>query len=130
MILLILACSVLVVYLLQMAQLLSWLRYISAFEALLCALFFTFEAFQSTVPWRSKSKLLLSALPFLCVLLVIIPFSSYPSPYLLPQDATDAVLNAISTFWEEACGSLLLCLMTVFAFKVQKFHSEIASIHE
>jgi hypothetical protein len=124
--LLVLICSVLVVCILLAYHYLDAMRYIIAAEAVLCALAFGTEAWRCDVSWRGKGKLFLSLFPFICVLLLILPFLSRSHLYLLPEDPTDKVLNTISIIWEAGCGCLLLCFMTIFAFKVQRFYTEVA----
>jgi hypothetical protein len=118
--------SVFVVYLLQAYHLLFAMRYIIAVEAILCAATFGAEAWQCDVPWRGKGKLFLSLFPFICVLLLLLPFSSLT--YLPPENQTVDMLGTISVVWEAGCGCLLLCFTTLFAIKVQRFYTEVATI--
>jgi hypothetical protein len=123
---LIFVLAVVVVYLLQAYHLLSAMRYIIAVEAILCALTFGVEAWQCDVPWRDKGKLYLSLFPFICVLLLLLPFSSLT--YLSSVNQTANVLSTISLVWEAVCGCLLLWFTTLFALKVQRFYTEVASV--
>ena len=118
--------SVFVVYLLQVYHLLFAMRYIIALEAILCALTFGAEAWQCDVSWRDKGKLFLSLSPFTCVFLLLLPIS--PLTYLSPENQTVDVLNTISVVWEAACGCLLLNFTTLFALKVQRFYTAVATI--
>lgn len=118
--------SVFVVYLLQSYHLLYAMRYIIAFEAVVCALTFGAEAWQCDVSWLCKGKLYLSLLPFICVLLLLVPFSSWT--YLSYTSQTTDMINTISVVWEASCGCLLLGFTTLFAIKVQKFYTEVASV--
>lgn len=126
--LLVLICSIFVVYILQAYHYLYVMRYIIALEAALCALTFGTEAWRCNLSWRGKGKLFLSLFPFICVILLILPFLSRSHPYLPPDDSTVSVLNTISIIWEASCGCLLLCSITLFAFKVQRFYTEVAKM--
>lgn len=123
---LIFSFSVFVVYLLQTYHLLYALRYIIAFEAVVCALTFGAEAWQCDVSWLCKGKLFLSLFPFICVLLLLLPFSSLT--YLSSENQMTAVINTISAVWEAVCGCLLLWFTSLFAIKVQRFYTEVASV--
>lgn len=118
--------SVFVVYLLQTYHLLYTMRYIIAFEAVICTLTFGAEAWQCDVSWLCKGKLYLSLLPFISVLLVLLPFSSMT--YLSSESQTTDLINTIGVVWEAGCGCLLLWFTTLFALRVQRFYSEVASV--
>jgi hypothetical protein len=123
---LIFVLSVVVVYLLQAYHLLYAMRYLIAVEAIICALTFGAEAWQCEVSWRGKGKLYLSLLPFICVLLLLLPFSSLT--YLSSENQSTDVISTISVVWEAGCGCLLFWFTTLFAIKVQKFYTEIATV--
>ncbi|GHO83802.1 hypothetical protein KSZ_18080 [Dictyobacter formicarum] len=128
MILLILVCSIFIMYTLLNNHLLHIMRYIIAIEAVLFIIIFFVESWNSSVSWRLKGQMILCLLPLIGLLIVLFPFLGSAYVQVPSQDPTVKVLNVISNYWEAGWGCVLLCCVTVFALKVQKFYHEVVNI--
>ncbi|WP_338249254.1 hypothetical protein [Dictyobacter halimunensis] len=129
-ILFILLGAMFVMYTLLNTHLLYITRYIVAIESVLFIVIFFVESWKSSVSWRLKGQMILCLVPLIGLLIVLFPFLGSGGAYVQApsQDPTVKVLDAISSYWEAGGGCILLCCVTLFALKVQKFYRELGRI--